>query len=59
MDHLSWSSGGSRILAFSTKGSCAWVFDLSEADEVCRLTGDLVKVEWGGDDVLSWSDRVS
>jgi hypothetical protein len=57
IDTLQWSPSGARILAHSSKLASAWVFDLTGDEANCRLRG-VDKVEWGGEDVVSWSDRV-
>ena len=57
IDSLQWSTNGSRVLAHSSKLGSAWAFDLTSEEAICRLSG-VPKVEWGGDDVVSFTDRV-
>jgi hypothetical protein len=58
IDSVQWSADGTRILAHSSKLASAWAFTLTGNEAVGRLKG-VDKVEWGGEDVVSISDRVS
>lgn len=58
IDFLEWSSDGSRLLAFTSKGGQAWVLDLSSGEQVANLANGITRVEWGGSSILAWSDRV-
>ncbi|WOO85743.1 WD repeat-containing protein WRAP73 [Vanrija pseudolonga] len=57
VDFLEWSSDGSRLLAFTSKGGQAWVLDLSSGEQVAHLANGVTRVEWGGSSILAWSDR--
>lgn len=59
IEHLAWSSAGSRLLAFSSSAGLVWVFDMTQDDVVARIGGDIVKAEWGEEDLLAQSERVS
>lgn len=59
IDHLEWSPGGSQVLAFSSATGVVWVFDLAQDGVVARIAGNVVKAEWGEEDVLTQSERVS
>lgn len=55
---LSWSPNGSRLLAQSTSAGVSWVFDLADDLQICRLSGEMTRAEWVGDDVVALSERV-
>lgn len=59
IDHVEWSPGGAQILALSSATGVVWMFDLAQDGVVAKIGGDIVKAEWGEEDVLTQSERVS
>jgi WD40 repeat protein len=58
VDRLDWSPSGGCLFAFSHARGLVWVFDLAQDHVVARVGGDILKAEWGQDDLLTETDRV-